>query len=143
MNKILKMFIALVCVLFTACDKDEIVRPPLELTYDILTPESVKYEGGSVGWSPRVYFRADGREGDLVLTSENYPDLGFYKTSLDSYDCGWATVTIEANKVKIHFPKYVSDTPEVSEEITIMGRDGKLKASAVIGLTRTFEEGEN
>ena len=62
------MFIALVCVLFTACDKDEIVRPPLELTYDILTPERVKYEGGSVGWSPRVYFRADGREGDLVLT---------------------------------------------------------------------------
>lgn len=45
--------------------------------------------------------------------------------------------------MKIHFPKYVSDTPEVSEEITIMGRDGKLKASAVIVLTRTFEEGEN
>lgn len=31
--------------------------------------------------------------------------------------------------------------PEASEDITIIGRDGKLKAHAVIGLTRIFDAG--
>lgn len=133
--------IMLACLLFTACDKDEIVRPPMELTCDILTPESVKYEGGSLGWSPRVYFKTDGREGNVVITCKNYHTLGFAETSSDSYDCGWATLRIDGNKVTIHFPRSVSDRPESSEEITIIGRDGKMKASAVIGLTRTFDAG--
>lgn len=133
------------CLLFTACDKDDkdaVVCPPVEWTWDILTPQSVKLEGGSCGWKPRIDFRANGMEGDVVITIENYHTLSFAETSLDSYDCGWATVRIEANKVKIHFPKYVSDKPETSEEITIIGRDGKVKASAVIRLTRTFEAEE-
>ena len=134
--------IVLVCLLLAACDKDEIVRPPIEWTWEILTPESVKYEGGSVGWAPGVYFKTNGMEGDIVITCNNYNTLGFAETSSDSYDCGWATLRIEGNKVKIHFPRYISDAAGVSEDITIIGQNGKMRASAVIGLTRTFEAGE-
>lgn len=142
MSKIFIPFMALVCLLLTACDKDEIVRPPIEWTWDILTPESVKYVGGSIGWSPGLNFRANGMEGDVVITCTNYGNLSFAETSSESYDCGWATVRIEGNKVKIHFPYNVSGTQPASEEITVIGRDGKAKATAVIGLTRTFESGE-
>lgn len=131
----------LVCLLFAACDKDDIASPPINWTWDIITPESVKYEGSSPEWSRSVYFKADGREGDVVITCKNYHTLGFADTSLDVYDCGWATFRIEADKIKIHFPQYFSDKWEVSKEITITGREGKSKARAVIGLTRTFDDG--
>lgn len=141
-NKLFLPIVMLVGLLFTACDKDEIVRTPMELTWDILTPESVQYEGGSLGWAPKDYFKANGQEGDIVMTCKNYDSLYFAETSTDSYDCGWASLRIEANKLRIHFPYNVSDAPEVSEEITIIGRDGKKKATAIIVLTRTFEGGE-
>lgn len=141
MSKVFVSLMVFVCLLFTACDKDSIVRPPIDLTWDILTPENVKYAGGSAGWAPQVCFKAIGQEGDVVLTCRNYNTLGFADTSKDVYDCGWVTLRIEDNKVIIHFPKYVSDMPEESEDITIIGRDGKLKAHAVIGLTRIFDAG--
>lgn len=50
-----KLFIplvAIVCLLFTACNKDDISPGnPMLLTHEILTPGSVKYEGSSVDWA--------------------------------------------------------------------------------------------
>ena len=57
MDKLFMPLIALVCLLLAACDKDEIIRPPMEWTYEILTPENVKYEGSSVGWAPDIISR--------------------------------------------------------------------------------------
>lgn len=128
------------CMLFTACEKDDIVHPPIELTYDILTPESVEYIGGDLGWAPGIYLKANGLEGEAVISCKNYPALAFAETSLDYYDCGWAIVRIDANKVTIHFPENISDRPQTSEEIIITGQYGKGKAYAIIGLTRTFEK---
>ena len=62
MNKLLMPFMTLVCLLFTACNKDDILPGgPMLWTYEILTPESVEYEGGTVGWIPKEY-RDDLRE---------------------------------------------------------------------------------
>lgn len=141
MKKIFLTLMMLVGLLLTACDKDEIVRPPIEWSWEILTPQSVRYEGGSVGWAPKIYFSADGREGNIVITCKNYPDLSFAETSLESYDCGWATLKIDGNTVTIHFPEHISGNPEALAEITIIGRNGKSKARAVICLTRTFDGG--
>lgn len=45
-----------VCLLFMACDKDDILpSAPMEWSYEILLPENVKYEGGSIGWLPKYY----------------------------------------------------------------------------------------
>lgn len=133
---------ALVCLLFTACDKDEIIREPMEWTFDILTPENVKYEGGEPGWIPKYHFRANGKEGDIVMTCENYDVLNLISGNSDTYDCGWATVKVEANQLKIHFPYNASGAPEASETITISANNGKEKAQTIIGLVRTFEKEE-
>lgn len=142
MNKLLTALSAIICLLFTACDKDEIVRPPMQWTWDILTPESVKYEGGAIGWAPSVYFRVNSLEGDIVMTCDNYSSLSFEKSSSDTYDCGWATVRIEGNKLKIHFPYMLSDVPEATEEFIIIGQEESKKAMSMIKLTREFESGD-
>lgn len=132
---------AIVCLLFTACEKDEIIRPSMEWTTDILTPENIKEEGGAPGWVPTYYFRANGKEGDIVMTCKNYDVLTISDTS-DTYDCGWATLKVEANQLKIHFPYNASGAPEASETITISAHNGKKKAKTIIGLFRTFEKEE-
>ena len=49
-------------------DKDDILPgAPMEWTYEILSPENVKYEGGSIGWLPKYYFIANGNGGDIVM----------------------------------------------------------------------------
>ena len=142
-NRILLSAVLLICLLFAACDKDEIVRPPMEWTWEIITPESVKYEGGSVGWTPSFLFKANAMEGDVVLTCKNYSTLSFAETASDIYTCdSWATIRIEGNKLKIHFPQAPSGPSKVSKDITVLGRDGDFKALTVIGLTRTFDSGE-
>lgn len=61
--KLFVPLVAIVCLLFTACDKDDVLPgEPMLLTHEILTPESVKYEGGSVDWVPKYYFKANGNE---------------------------------------------------------------------------------
>lgn len=135
-------FMALVCLLFTACDKDEIIREPMEWTFDILTPENVKYEGGESRRIPKYHFRANGKEGDIVMTCENYDALNLISGNSDTYDCGWATVKIEANQLKIHFPYNASGAPEASETITISTNHGKEKAQTIIALVRTFDKEE-
>ena len=104
MKKLIVPLAALVCLLLAACDKDEIVRPPMEWTYEILTPGSVGYEGGSVGWAPQYNFRANGLEGDIVMTCTNYDVLNLTQGDSYTYDCGWATVKVEGNRLRIHFP---------------------------------------
>lgn len=59
-----------------------------------------------------------------------------------TYDCGWATVKVEANQLKIHFPKQEPGAPDAYKEITISANDGNRKARAMICLTRTFKEGD-
>ena len=55
--KLFVPLVAIVCLLFTACDKGDVLPgEPMLLTHEILTPESVKYEGGSVDWVPKYYF---------------------------------------------------------------------------------------
>lgn len=132
---------AIVCLLFTACDTDEIIRASMKWTTNILTPENVKDEGGAPGWIPKYYFRANGKEGDIVMTCKNYDVLTISDNS-DTYDCGWATLKVEANQLKIHFPYNASGAPEASETITISANNGKKKAKTIIGLFRTFEKEE-
>lgn len=131
----------IVCLLFTACDKDEILPGgPMEWTYEILTPENVKYEGASVGWLPLYCFKANGKEGDIVMTCENFDVLNPISGDSYIYDCGWATLKVEANQLKIHFPHHVSEAPDAYEEIRISTNDGKRKAHTIICLSRTFKE---
>ena len=98
-------FMTLVCLLFTACNKDDILPGgPMLWTYEILTPESVEYEGGTVGWIPKECFKANGNEGYIVMTCKNFDMLNPISGGSYTYDCGWATLKVEANQLKIHFP---------------------------------------
>lgn len=145
MKKLFIPLIVLGCLLFTGCDEDEVVSESMEWTLEILTPESVKLEGVSLRSMisiPGYSFRATGEEGDIVMTCENYDVLHLASGNSDTYDCGWATVKVEANKVKIHFPYNTSGAPEASETITISAKNGKQKARTIIDLVRTFENGE-
>lgn len=101
-------FMTLVCLLFTACNKDDILPGgPMLWTYEILTPESVEYEGGTVGWIPKECFKANGNEGYIVMTCKNFDMLNPISGGSYTYDCGWATLKVEANQLKIHFPRQV------------------------------------
>lgn len=145
MKKLFIPFIVLGCLLFTGCDEDEIVSESMEWTFEILTPESVKLEGVSLGWMtsiPGYSFRATGEEGDIVMTCENYDVLHLASGNSDTYDCGWATVKVEANQLKIHFPYNISGAPEASETITITANNGNERGKTSIDLVRTFENGE-
>lgn len=134
-------FMTLVCLLFTACNKDDILPGgPMLWTYEILTPESVEYEGGTVGWIPKECFKANGNEGYIVMTCENFDVLNPISGGSYTYDCGWATLKVEANQLKIHFPRQVSEAPDAYEEITISTNDGKRTASTIICLSRTFKD---
>ena len=134
-------FMTLVCLLFTACNKDDILPGgPMLWTYEILTPESVEYEGGTVGWIPKECFKANGNEGYIVMTCENFDVLNPISGGSYTYDCVWATLKVEANQLKIHFPRQVSEAPDAYEEITISTNDGKRTASTIICLSRTFKD---
>ena len=98
--KKLKTFVGLVLVLFTlslftSCNEDDVLPgEPMLWSYDIKTPESVKHIASAGGWTPAEYFSANGMEGDIVMTCENYDVLN--PISGDSYTCdyGWATLRI-------------------------------------------------
>ena len=109
-------------------------------SYDIKTPESVKHIASAGGWTPAEYFSANGMEGDIVMTCENYDVLN--PISGDSYTCdyGWATLRIDANQVKIHFPPSTSEAPDAHKKIQISAKDGKRTSRTIISLSRTFRE---
>jgi len=144
MNKLFIPFIVIVCLLFSACDKDDnLSSGTMVWTYEILTPDNVTYIDSSVEGTSKYSFKANGKEGYIVMTCENFDVLN--PISGDSYtsDCGWTTLKIEANKLKIHFPSYVSEAPDAYKEIRVSANDGERKAHITICLTRTFnEEGE-
>ena len=54
--------------------------------------------------------------------------------------CRELGVKVEANQLKIHFPRQVSEAPDAYEEITISTNDGKRTASTIICLSRTFKD---
>lgn len=144
--KNLKTFVGLVLVLFTlslftSCNEDDVLPgEPMLWSYDIKTPESVKHIASAGGWTPAEYFSANGMEGDIVMTCENYDVLN--PISGDSYTCdyGWATLRIEANQVKIHFPPSTSEPPDAHKKIQISAKDGKRTSRTIISLSRTFRE---
>ncbi len=144
MNKLFISFMVFVCLSFTACDKDKVLHVgPMEWTYEILTPKTVEYEGSSAGLSPKFCFKANNKEGDIVMTCENFDVLDPISGDSYTYDCGWATLEVEANRLKIHFPPYASDAPDAYEEIRVSANDGKRKSHTIICLSRIFgEEGQ-
>ena len=93
MNKRCAFLMVMVCLLFAACDKDDVLPgEPMEWSYEILTPDNVKYTGGSVESTPRYCFKANSKEGDVVMTCNNYDALDPVSDESFTYDCGWATL---------------------------------------------------
>mgnify|MGYP001236387031 CR=1 FL=1 len=143
MNKLFIPFMVIVCLLFTACNKDKILpNEPMVWSYEILTPENVKCVSTYVGWVSKYSFKTNGKEGDIVMTCENFDILNPILGNSYTYDCGWATVKVEANQLNIHFPKYESEVPNAYEEITISANDRERKANTIICLSRIFKEEE-
>lgn len=139
MNKLFIPLMVIVCI-FTACDKDEVLSgEPMEWTYEIQTPENVKCEDGSVGWPSKFCFKANAKEGTVVMTCENFDVLNPISGDSYTYDCEWATLKVEANRLIIHFLPYASEAQDVYEEVKISANDGKRNAHTIICLSRTFE----
>lgn len=135
-------FMALVCLLFTGCDEDD-HRNEMEWTCEILTPEIIDDWGFLLGSpTPEYSFYVNSKEGDIVMTCENYDVIHIASVNSDTYDCGWATVKVEANNLRIHFPYNTSGAPEASETITITSNNGSEKVQTIINLIRTFEKEE-
>lgn len=64
----------LLCLFLTACNsnKDDIVpAKTMEWSYEILTPENVKFVKSTADVSPTYYFETNGKGGDMVMTCEN------------------------------------------------------------------------
>ncbi len=143
MKRLFMPFMVIVCLLLTACDKDKILPGgPMSWSFEILTPENVKWTASSLGWIPEDHFTANSKEGNMVMTCDNFEVLNPFAGNSYTYDCGWATLKMEGNQVKIHFPPSVSDAPDAYEEIHISAKDGKRTARSKICLTRTFKDAE-
>ena len=97
-------------------------------SYEILTPDNVKFLDSSTEDPPKYSFKANSKEGNIIMTCENFNALNPISGNSYTYDCGWATLRIEANQVKIHFPPSVSDSPDAYEEIRISANDGERTA---------------
>ena len=64
--------IAIVCLLLTACDEDKIFPGnPMVWTYDISTPDGVKWEWVSGYATPEYYFKINAKGGDMVMICDN------------------------------------------------------------------------
>ncbi len=131
-------FMVLICLFLTACDKDDVLpAKTMEWSYEIHTPENVKFLKSTTEVSPTYYFEANGKEGDMVMTCENFDVLNPISGDSYVYDCGWATLKIEGNQVKIHFPPSTSDDIALAhEEIRISANDGERKVYTLICLCR-------
>ena len=136
MHKLFMPFMVLVCLLLTACNKDDVLPArPMEWSYEIFTPENVKFLKSTTDVSPTYFFETNGKEGDMVMTCENFEELNPLSGESYTYDCGWASLQIEGNQVKIHFSPLTSD--EVAhEEIQISANDGERKVYTLICLSK-------
>lgn len=136
--------IAIVCLLLTACDEDKIFPGnPMVWTYDISTPDGVKWEWVSGYATPEYYFKINAKGGDMVMICDNYDSFTIESDNPDFFDCGWMTVKkIRGNWLEFHFPYNDSGAPDASEQIKIFTKDGKRTARTIIHLNRTFEKKE-
>ena len=109
----------LVCLLLTACNKDDVLPArPMEWSYEIITPANVQFLKSTTDVSPSYFFETNGKGGNMVMTCENYDVLNPISGDSYVYDCGWTTLKIEGNQVKIHFPPSTSNDV-AHEEIQI------------------------
>ncbi len=135
------LFMVLVSLLLTACDKDDVLSGgPMEWSYEILTPENVKFLKSTTDVSPTYFFETNGKGGDMIMTCENFDVLN--PISGDSsyvYDCGWATLKIDGNQVKFHFPPSTSNDV-AHEEIQISANDGERKVYTLICFSRVIND---
>lgn len=73
------------------------------------------------------------------MTCENYDVLNPISGDSYVYDCGWATLKIEGNQVKIHFaPSTPDDVALTHEEIQISANDGDRKVYTLIGFPESL-----
>lgn len=135
-------FMVVVCLILTACDKDDVLRgEPMVWSYEILTPDNVKFLGSTdAEGTPKYSFEANGKQGDVIMTCENFFSLNPISGDSYTYDCGWAMLRVDANQVKIHFLQYVSDAQSAYEEIRISANDGEKKVYTIICLSRNFKD---
>lgn len=72
MNKLFIPFMVIVCLLLTACDKDDALPGrPMMWSYEILTPDNVKFLDSSTEDPPKYSFKANSKEGNIIMTCEN------------------------------------------------------------------------
>ena len=135
-------FMVLVCLLLTACDKDDVLPArPMEWSYEIITPANVQFLKSTTDVSPSYFFETNGKGGDMVMTCDNYDVLNPISGDSYVYDCGWTTLKIEGNQVKIHFaPSTPDDVALTHEEIQISANDGDRKVYTLIGFSRVINE---
>lgn len=131
-----------VCLLLTACDKNDVLSSePMKWSYEILTPDNVNFlDSTNAEDTPKYSFKANSKGGNMVMTCENFDVLNPIAGDSYTYDCEWATLKIEGNRVKIYFPPSVSDAPDAYKEILISAKDGKITARSIISLTRSFKD---
>ena len=76
MNKLFIPFMVIVCLLLTACDKDDALPGrPMMWSYEILTPDNVKFLDSSTEDPPKYSFKANSKEGNIIMTCENFNAL--------------------------------------------------------------------
>ena len=92
MNKLYMTLMVLVCLLLTACDKDDVLPArPMEWSYEIFTPANVKFLKSTIEASPTYFFETNGKGGDMIMTCENFDVLNPISGDSYVYDYGWAT----------------------------------------------------
>ena len=131
-------FMVVVCLILTACDKDDVLRgEPMVWSYEILTPDNVRFLKSTTEDSPTYFFETNGKGGDMIMTCENFDVLNPISGDSYVYDCGWATLKIDGNQVKFHFPPSTSNNVAY-EEIQISANDGERKVYTLICLSRAI-----
>ena len=123
MNKLIVPCFIMVCLFFTACDKNE-ANEPMLWSVKNQSPENVKCDY-IAGQTSRINLEANNMGGDVVLSCENYDRLNPNTNNSNTYDYGWAKIIIEANQIKIHFIYSTYDAPTKSEQITVSAQKGK------------------
>lgn len=139
MNKLIVPCFIMVCLFFTACDKNE-ANEPMLWSVKNQSPENVKCDY-IAGQTSRINLEANNMGGDVVLSCENYDRLNPNTNNSNTYDYGWAKIIIEANQIKIHFIYSTYDAPTESEQITVSAQKGKQVVNTIIHFEKTFGDG--
>lgn len=139
MNKLLIPCFIMVCLFLTACDEEE-ANESMQWSIENQSTEDVKCDY-IPDQTSKINLESNNMGGDVVLTCENYDLLNPIADNSNTYNYGWVTITIEANKIKIYFPYVTYDAPTASEQITVSARKGKQVVNTIINLKRTFGDG--